>query len=181
MTPEQFDAHFDRFTGTVFRLETLQDYGDPGEAERVAAYHRGDPQPERSIRTSPWLARIAATTLAGKRWLRVRVVEEPLTEYTRYELAGYVESQAAGEEIRIVRRDAAPAVATLRRDFWLFDAGMTDEFALLMRYGPGGEYEGAGLVTNPDLLEEFAAERELALQWAIPLNEYLAQKGQRAA
>jgi hypothetical protein len=176
VTPEEFDAHFDRFTSMVFRLETLQDYGDPGEAERVAAFHRDDPRPERSIRTSPWLARIAATTLAGKRWQRVRVVEEPLTGYTRYELAGYVESQAAGEEIRIARPEASPALATLRRDFWMFDAGTSDEFALLMNYGRGGEYEGAGLVTNPDLLLEFQAERGLALRLSVPLNEYLAHR-----
>ena len=89
MNWEDFDAHFDRFTRTVFRLETLQDYTAPGEAERVEAFRCGRPRPERSVRTSPWLARIAvATVTEAKRWQRVRVVEEPLTGYTRYQLAG---------------------------------------------------------------------------------------------
>jgi hypothetical protein len=65
-----------------------------------------------------------------------------LTGYTLYELAGYVESQLAGEEIRIARREASPALATLRRDFWMFDARTSDEFALPMNYAPRGEYEG---------------------------------------
>lgn len=181
MSPEDFDAHFDRFTRSVFRLETRQDYTAPGEAPAVEAFRQGRPRPERSVRTSPWLARIAVTTVAGKRWQRVRVVEEPLTDYTRYELAAYVESQAAGEEIRIVRRTAAPALTTLRRDFWLFDAATPGQFALLMNYGPAGAFDGATLVTDPEMLLEFRAERDLALKWSAPLNEYLAQRARQAA
>jgi hypothetical protein len=173
---EDFDAHFDRFTRTVFRLETLQDYTAPGEAERVEAFRCGRPRPERSVRTSPWLARIAvATVTEAKRWQRVRVVEEPLTGYTRYQLAGYAESQAAGEEIRIVRRTAAPALATLRRDFWLFDQGTPIAFALLLDYSPTGEWRGGEIITDSQALLDLQAERDLALQWAVPLNEYLAQ------
>ena len=117
MTPAELGACFDRFTATAFRLETLQDY--TGEEGRLEAFRLGQPLPVRSVRTSPWLARIAVTTVAGKRWQRVRVVEEPLTEYTRYEMASYVESQAAGEEIRILRNPPTP----MRGDFWLFDHG----------------------------------------------------------
>lgn len=170
------DPYFDRFTSTVFRLETLQDYTAPGEAEAIAAFRRGDPLPERSVRTEPWLARIAVSTVAeGKQWQRVRVVEEPLTDYTQYELAAYVESQAAGEEIRIARS------APLRRDFWLFDAGLPGECALLMHYSPAGEWEGAEVVTDAAVLAEFRDERGLAMRWSVPLNEYLAEQARRAA
>jgi len=103
------------------------------------------------------------------------VVEEPLTGYTRYQLAGYAESQAAGEEIRIVRRTAAPALATLRRDFWLFDQGTPIAFALLLDYSPTGEWRGGEIITDSQALLDLQAERDLALQWAVPLNEYLAQ------
>lgn len=181
MTPGDFDAHFSRFTRTVFRLETLQNYVAPGEAEKIEAFRLGLPRPERSVRTSPWLARIAVTTVEGKRWQRVRVVEEPLTEYTRYEMAGYVESQAAGEEIRVVRRTAAPAIPSLTRDFWLFDAGTPQAYALLMDYGPMGRFDGASLITDVPTLLEFTAERDLALRWSVPLNEYLAQQAKQAA
>ena len=43
----------------------------------------------------------------------MRVVKEPLTGYTRYELAGCVESQAAGEEIRIALREASLLCAVI--------------------------------------------------------------------
>ena len=134
------------------------------------------------MRTSPWLARIAVTTVTQeKRWQRVRVVEEPLTGYTRYQMAGYVESQAAGEEIRIVRRTAAPALATLRRDFWLFDAGTPGACALLLDYSPAGEWRGGQLTTDQQALLELQAEQDLALQWAVPLNDYLAQMAKQVA
>lgn len=182
MNWEDFDAHFGRFTRTVFRLETLQDYTAPGEAQRIEAFRRGLPRPERSVRTSPWLARIAVTTVTeGKRWQRVRVVEEPLTGYTRYQMAGYAESQAAGEEIRIVRRTTAPALATLRRDFWLFDAGTQEAFALLLDYSPTGEWRGGELTTDPQALLGLQAERDLALRWAVALNEYLAHVANQVA
>lgn len=179
MTPAELGAHFDRFTRTAFRLECLQHYG--GEEDRQQAFGAGLPLPERSVRTSPWLARIAVTTATqGKRWQRVRVVEEPLTEYTRYELASYVESQAAGEEIRIARREAVPVTA-MRGDFWLFDPGTPEAFALILDYAPGGKFMNAELVTEPEMLEYCAAERDLALRSSVPLNEYLAGKAVRAA
>ena len=146
------------------------------------AFRRGLPRPERSVRTSPWLARIALTTLEdGRAWQRVRIVDEPLSDYTRYELAGYVESQAAGEEIRIAPRAAAAPLAVLERDFWLFDAWEPSVHALLMVYGSGGQWLDAVPVTDWGLLREFESEYSLALSWSIPLNEYTAKKAQKAA
>lgn len=181
MTPDELGACFDRFTRTAFRLETLQDYA--GEEDRLRAFRLGLPLPERSVRTSPWLARIAVTTATeDKRWQRVRVVEEPLTEYTQYELASYVESQAAGEEVRILRRDRAVLPpGALRRDFWLMDAPGMDAFALLMDYSPDGRFVGAELSTDPVALLTCQDERDRALTHSVPLNTYLAGKAAKAA
>ena len=117
-------------------------------------------------------AHFAVSTAAqGKRWQRVRVVEEPLTEYTQYEMASYIESQAAGEEIRIARRSRQ--AWALRRDFWLFDYGTPQVRALLLNYTPEGEWRGAEWVTDAGgLLAALAAERDLALACSVPLNEY---------
>ncbi len=110
----------------------------PGEADRIEAFRRGLPRPERSVRTWPWLARIAVNPAAGKQ--RVRVLDEPLTEYQRYQLGGYVESQAVGDEIRVARRGAAPHLAAaLATDFWLFD-GTT---AVILAYDGEGAFTSA--------------------------------------
>lgn len=170
MTPETFDALFDRFSFSVFRLEALPAYAG-GESD-VRAFLGGRPRQERSVRTSAWLARIAASTMAGKRWSRVRVLDEPLTDYQRYELEAYRESQAVGEEVRLVQRST---VGDLGPDFWLFDGETPDAFAVLMRYDIDGRIESRDPVEGAELegwqLSQIAAR---CLAASVPLNELLA-------
>lgn len=172
MTPEDFDAHFDRFRHTVVRLETLPLYDVGGsEADRIDAWRHHRPRPERSVRTTPWLARIAVTTTQGKQWRRVRVLDDPPTEYQRYQLDSYVESQAAGEQIVVAsRRD----VADTGPDFWLFDTGTPGVFAIVMRYDDEGHWIGAELTTDPAALDEMHGRAVRAAERAQPLNVYLA-------
>ncbi len=172
MTPGGFDALFDSFRTTVFRLESFPSYDVGGsDAERIAAFREGGPIPERSVRTSPWLARLAVATVAGKRWERVRVVDEPLTEYQRYELLAYQESQAAGEEIRVVTRSCA--AADWGSDFWLFDPGVSEARAVAMDYAPDGRWLGAALITDLETVRGLAKIRLAARSAAVPLNEFL--------
>ena len=138
-----FAACFDEFRVSAFRLETLRQYAVPAEDERIAAFRERRPLPERSVRTSPWLRRIAETTAAGKHWSRVHVVDVPLSEYVRFEMVTYRESAQAGEDIRITDRRADPALDALQTDFWLFDAETDHPFAALMQYNADGHYVDA--------------------------------------
>ena len=181
MTPQEFDACFDEFTSTAWRLETRQRYIAPGEEARIEAFRQGMPRPERSVRTEPFLARIAVTTVAGKEWCRVRLVTEPLTEYTRYQMAGFVESQAAGWETRIaVLRDES-RLGRLHREFWLFDAYLPGAFALLLDYDDDGRYLDTRKVTDRAELMELCTEWELAVAHSVPFNEYVAERRRAAA
>ena len=177
MTPEEFDAAFDSFTTSVWRLEALQRYTVEEEQERIRAWREGLPRPERSVRTSSWLRRIAVSTVAGKRWGRVHVVTHPLSEYVRYELGGYVESAATGEEIRIADQDAHPRFANVGPDFWLFDDETPSEFAIMMSYDEDGHWLGAERTSDPDTLMQCKQIKALALDHAVPLNAYLASIG----
>lgn len=177
MTPEDFDAAFDGFTTSVWRLEALQQYTVEEERERILAWREGLPRPERSVRTSPWLRRIAVSTAAGKRWGRVHLVTHPLSEYVRYELGGYVESAATGEEISIADQAAHPGLASAGPDFWLFDEGTPGEFAIMMSYDGDGYWLGAKRTSNPDTLARCRKVKALALDHAVPLNAYLASIG----
>lgn len=174
MNLTEFDAWFDRFERSVFRLETLQRYAVSGEDERLRAFREGTPRPERSVRNNPWLRRIALTTVAGKRWQRVHIVEHPLTEYLRYELVSYVESAATGEDIRIADLAAHPDLAPLNEDFWLFDDDTEGAYALLMRYDDEGHFLGYDHTTDPDILKRCRVQQDLALKHAVGLNTYLA-------
>lgn len=176
LTAQEFDALFDDFTSTVFRLEALPRYAIGGaEAERIAAFEHGLPRPLRSVRTDPWLARIATSTItAGKSWSRLRVVDDPMTDYQRYQLESQREAQAVGEEVLLVRRadvgfDPGP-------DFWLFDErDPLRAHAVLMHYDADGRIERRELIDG-DMCEsrQLWRVKKLALRHAVPLNSFLA-------
>jgi hypothetical protein len=172
---------FDLFERSAFRLETLRTYAVGAEDERLRAFRLGLPRPERSVRTSPWLARIAQTTAAGKYWQRVRVVGWPLTEYEQYQMIGYRESAAAGDMIRIADRSAHPELAALNRDFWLFDANGPRPFAALMTYDEVGKYLGSEITAATEVIDSCKADQQLAGRYAVPLENYLAHLRSEAA
>lgn len=174
MSAGDFDAYFDRFNSTVTRLETLPAYDVGGEeAARIQAWRDGRPRPERSVRTSPWVARIAVTTVtAGKSWTRVRVLDDPLTDYQRYQLPGYVEGQAAGERIFLARR---ADVDDAGEDFWLFDSDSDDAFALVMSYDDGGRWLGFEHVDDPEATAALVRRLVAVQSRAVPLNVFLAR------
>jgi hypothetical protein len=170
-----FDALFDLFTYSSFRYEGLPAYSVAEEAERIEAWRAGGPRPERSMRTSPWLRRVAVSTAEGKQWSRVRAVDRPLPEYLRYELAGYVENQAVGDRTYLVDR----VDAWEGPDFWLFDGGTDDARAATMSYSPAGAFEGFELVTDHAALATLNDVRHRLLERATPLNVWLASLGGR--
>ncbi len=183
VSPEDFDALFDNFRKTAFRLETLPSYdvGDVGdEATRIHAIKEHLPVPDRSVRSDPWLARIARTTLdskAPKQWQRVRVVDEPLTEYQRIELVALVEAQAVGDENFLIPRAAVGDIP----DMWLFDSGRRKAHAVVMNYDTAGHWLGCQLVIDRPVLDRLEAAWERALAAAEPLNVFLARYGLEAA
>jgi hypothetical protein len=181
------DECFRWYHTSAIRLETLQAY-QAGEAEagRMAAWKRGHPIPERSVRTSEYLREVAAGVLAGRERRRFRIADHPLSEYSRFEVGvSYPESAAAGEEIRIAVRDggtpeAQKALAGIASDAWFFDWGTEDERCVLMEYEADGTYIAAHLATEVD----HRHLRKLLVKTAehsVPLAEYAAQARRRTA
>ena len=163
---------FEVFKASAFRLETLRAYAVPAEGEHLRAFRLGLPRPERSVRTSSWLRLIAETTAAGKSWRRVRVVGRPLSEYECYQLIGYRESAKAGEVTRIADRSAHPELATLTRDFWLFD----DRELFDMAYASDGTWLGAEHVTDPAAVTRACRARDTALHLAQPWADFVQER-----
>lgn len=174
MTAEELNDPFERFSVSAFRLETQQQYTVPEEADDLQRWLKGLPLPDRSVRTSPWLRRIAVTTAAGKHWSRVHVVDLPLSDYVKFEIAGYLENAAAGEEIRIAIRSQHAELADLRDDFWLFDSGTPESYGLAMTYDAGGHHLGNEMVTDPARLATYQQARETAWEVSMPLNDFTA-------
>ncbi len=176
MTPEELNQLFDSAHTSVFRLERLQTYAVPADDASMVAFRTGAPRPERSVRTNAFLRRVAVRTLtAGVAWSRVRLVEWPLTEYTRWELLGYVESQAAGEEIRLVDARQVEDVVAGEPDFWLFDASTPDARAVLMHYASDGRLVERELVADPAEVARLATVKDETVRRSVSLNEFLAR------
>lgn len=187
MSGDPLDECFRWYHTSAVRLETLPAYSaGEAEAERLLAWKRGLPIPERSVRTNDYLREVAAGVLAGRQRQRFRIVDHPLADYTRFEtLVSYPESAAAGEEIRIAVRgggtpEAQKALAGIASDAWFFDLGTEDEACVLMEYGQGGTFTAAHLATEVDHrhLRKLLAR---TAEHSVPLAEYAAQVRRRTA
>lgn len=176
------DQLFDSFTQTAFRYESLPAYDVGGEeADRLRAWRLAEPRPERSVRTSAWLARIASTTVAGKSWTRVSVLDDPLTDYQRFSLLAYVESQAAGDQMLVIQRRDVPPRARDLPDFWLFDHDTPAAQGALMSYTANGSFTGIELVSDDARVNRLTAARAELIERARPLNVFLATRNRARA
>ena len=157
----------------IVRVETLRTYLMDDEAARIQAWRDGTPRPERSVRTSKYLAEVALTTLTeGKQWQRLRVADtymEHWSWYQRYQVTGYLESQAAGEEVLIV--PAHPHLLALG-DFVLFD----ETAAAFQSFDEDGRFTGIRVTRDAAEVAACVKLREDALSYARPLNVYLAKR-----
>lgn len=171
---DPFDLAFDSFRFSAFRYEGQPSYAVSGEAEALRAWREHRPRPERSLRTSDWLRRMAATQLEGKEWSRARVVDHPVSEYLMFAATtGYLENQAMGERIVMVDRGAAPSCTP---DFWLLDGGTVHAAAMVMHYSEDGEFLDFTPVQDKARLREFEKVRQSLLRIGQPLNEWLAEQ-----
>jgi hypothetical protein len=167
-----FDDHFGQARTNIFRLETLQSYGDSGEDPALAAFLAGQPHLITPAKHT-WTALVRDRRAAGCVMQRVHVVTEPITDYLRFELTwGYQPNVEAGEDIRIVAVTVGrqwPPELPERTDFWLFDLSVL--FAL--RYDQNGAWLATEEVTAPATVEQACAWRETALHRALPWRRYI--------
>jgi hypothetical protein len=159
---------FEGATRSVFRLETLQVYDAPGETERLQAFAEGRDGWQRPAEDES-LRMIRETTAQGVGWSRVHVLEEPLTDYLRFELAAYHENEAAGEAVWIANRATHPDLAVIDEDFVLID----DQAGVRFRYDHAGRRLAWERIAD-DHLDHYRRHRALALAHAVRLTDYHA-------
>jgi hypothetical protein len=165
-----FGRLFTDIHSSWFRLETLQHYDVEYEREDLAAFLRGEPI---DTNPGPWQATLRDHVSAGRQLARVHVLEEPLSDYVRYELAAYVPNVDAGEDVRVIAvRNGEWPEDVPRHDFWLFD----DERLWLMDYDPQGRFQATRRIDDPDALEQHRGWRDAALAQSIPLADYAAHQ-----
>jgi hypothetical protein len=116
---------------SLFRFETLQEYKVEGDGID------DDGMKE-------WWDFITLKTKSGVKMERVRLVIEPLTEYTKNELIVHKKSKTFGDDIRLMKEDSFRSLNINQEDFWLVD----DVIVLKMNYGTGGEYLGFNVIES---------------------------------
>lgn len=176
LTPEEFEAIFDRFQRSAFRLELLDYYAAANEAEPLRRFLAG--QPQDPAWREPWKQFIREAVRDGRRVARVHVIDEPLSDYLRFELTcGYPAGAAAGEDVRIFLRHLYPKLIFPAHDFWLFD----DREAVVMAYDGHGGFLGADLTSDPDVVARCRHVRDFSMNLSFPLSDYLASLGMKEA
>jgi hypothetical protein len=164
--------HLSRFRTSAFRLEARQYYDSPKEREWFERWRQTGEVPAFTPDNDPWCKLVAEAKAAGKTVQRVRLVQEPPTDYVRFELQCQLHSVEAGEDIRVTvvkpERDFAVNDDPLGDmfDFWLFD----EETVVELEYDHEGRYINAYEVTDRDY--RYRAYRSMALKRSIPLKEY---------
>lgn len=89
-----FDDYFELAEVDIFRLETLQSYGNSGEDPALAAFEAGEPHLITPSKRE-WFALVRDRTATGCAMQRVHIVREPITAYLRFELTwGYLDRKS---------------------------------------------------------------------------------------
>jgi hypothetical protein len=169
LTGPAFAKLFTSFTRSAQRLETRDRYA--GDQALFEQWLRGElDEPALADKVAVWLEQVRATTTAGGRYERVRVVREPPTDYQRFALATCRASVDAGEDIRYLRHESALELALPDHDFWLFDV----ERLALLYFTADDRLLGAQVTRDPALVAQHRDWLARAFEAAQPYREYLA-------
>lgn len=140
---EDFLRLFHDAEHTAYRLEVRSSYGIPEEDEPYRRFLEGeDPGLDWF---EPWLNLMREETGKGKRVERVRVIDEPPSDYLRFELWGTPYNLAAGEDIRYLARPQAEHLALPDYDYWLFDSRIVAR----LQFGEHDRFLGVHLSDEP--------------------------------
>ncbi len=171
MTANDFNYLFDRFRHEAFRLETLPVYTVAEEQEAFADFLSGNPKPLTEIPFfAEWHASIRLAADEGRLVKRVRILDNPPTDYQRFEIWAGQFNTAAGEVLTYLPRHRAIGLGLpLNRDWWLFDS----KHLARMKFDPDGRPLGGEITDDQHLVTQHCAWRDLATRFATSNAEWL--------
>lgn len=162
-----------RLNSRFLKLECWQTYVEAATNKSQEAYDLGDlPKACELLRQEAETDRPLYDEVSqrGIDYARIRLVQEPLTPYLKYELMSYRIRAALGENIEVVRHDEVVQLPNEEFfDFLLFDRNA----ALIHDYGELGLQVGGWLCADGRViarLETVAVELRTV---AVPLTQFL--------
>lgn len=165
---ERFVDLFHRFEHSAFRLEPRRRYNVESETEPYRRFLAGeDPGLDWM---SDWVDLMKHQTGQGKRVERVRVVDEPPSDYVRFMMWVHPTNAAAGEDIRYLERTRAAAAGLPDYDYWMFDSRLVAKF----EFTPDDVPLGVCLIDDPAQVVQHTYWRDVAWHYAERLDETTA-------
>ncbi|MGC9536202.1 DUF6879 family protein [Streptomyces sp. UG1] len=157
---------FRDFKHTAWRLETRRGYASDRNSAKWPRFLAGE-----DIARDPdnaWRENVRAQTAQGKRFERVRLVDEPATQGQEFLLASAPSNITAGEDIRCLTRAQARELRLPDYDFWLFDS------KVLARFAFDDEDTTLGVYVTQDPAEVLVAcqARDAAWHHAVRTEEF---------
>jgi hypothetical protein len=171
-TDDEFARLLDDVQESALRLELQPTYRVTAEADSVAALLAGQPSDPTAIEGMPeWFASVRGVIKRGGRVERVRVQEDPPTDYQRWERwFDEVANTPAGEVIRYMTRARALEVGLLPAagdvDWWLMDGRRLIE----MHFDAGGDRVRTEVTADPAAIARAREWWDLAVRHSAPLG-----------
>jgi hypothetical protein len=168
LTPFAEASHlFTDFEHTAWRLETQRGYASDRQSPDWQRFLRGEDVGHYDP-NSPWDTSVRRQTNEGKRFERVRLVDDPPTQGQRFLLATGLGNVEAGEDIRNMHRADAQRLGLPDYDFWLFDSRLVMKFEI----DEEGTTLGVQLIEDPTEVLRACQIRDLAWHHAVPTGEF---------
>ncbi|MBV9728172.1 MAG: hypothetical protein JO309_01925 [Pseudonocardiales bacterium] len=163
----EFGQLFRTFEHTAFRLETRDQYKSANETEALRQFIAGEPVDLGWFQN--WLTMIREAVSQGRRFTRVRVVSMPLTDYSRFGVFCSEHTNAAGEDIRYLKRDEAVDLPDY--DYWLFDSRKL----VRMHFDDEDNFLGGEIIEDPAVIVEHNYWRDAAWHRAVRRDDFATE------
>lgn len=167
----EFGQLFRTFQHSAFRLETRDLYKSANETEALCQFTAGESVDMGWFQN--WLSMIRKATAAGQRFSRVRVVSFRLTDYSRFGVFCSEHTNAAGEDIRYLRRDDASGLPDY--DYWLFDSSKL----VRMHFDDDENFLGGELIEDPAVIVQHNYWRDAAWHRAVRRDDFATEANDR--
>ncbi|MFF3782648.1 DUF6879 family protein [Streptomyces sp. NPDC001933] len=165
ITFEAFGGMFAKLKHSAWRLETRRRYASDEETDTYRQF-LDEGRVDWDL-DDPWCTGRRDQSALGKRFERVRILDEPPTPGQRYLLDNARRNTAVGENIRVLVRSRADELLLPQEDFWIFDSRVV----ALLHHDDADEMTGVELITNPVDVLRYAQVREAAWHHAVPYDQ----------
>ncbi|GHA95646.1 hypothetical protein GCM10010330_57290 [Streptomyces tendae] len=164
---DEFDRLFTVFEHTAWRLETRSRYASDETAPTYAQFTRGEPV-DWSGADLEWCAERREQAALGKKFERVRVIDQPPTTGQLYLLENARRNSSVGEAIHNLDRATADGLGLPEEDFWIFDSRLV----ALLNFDDADNLINVELIREPAAVLRYAMARDAAMHHAVPYTEY---------